>query len=156
MGDRLKRALLEKWQEHLEETVDRSMFSAIYLRSSKSQLILQDIGAPWSCGVQLWGVISSTILRAGEWHPSCQDCGSLTQGKSQIDRPTGIRVNVEDTAMALSSCSCANAVPGWPPATPVTGECDTQDGLKPLLLHPWERCSNAQLRGQLQAHCNSR
>lgn len=61
MGDRLKRALLEQWQEHLEETVDRSMFSAIYLRSSKSQLILQDVGAPWSCGirprfgVQLWG-----------------------------------------------------------------------------------------------------
>lgn len=131
MGDRPKRALLEQWQEHLEETVDRSMFSAIYLRRGKSQLILQDIGAPWSCGVgrrlgvQLWGAISSTILRAGKWHPSCQNCGSLTQGKSQIDRPIGIRVNVEDTAMALSSCSCANAVPGWPPATPVTGECDT-------------------------------
>lgn len=25
----------------------------------------------------------------------------------------------------LSSSSCVNAIPGWPPATPVTRECDT-------------------------------
>lgn len=63
------------------------------LRSSKSQLNLQEVGDHVSLStLELGGQaqagasavgepVSSTILRAGGWHPSCQNCGDLTQGK---------------------------------------------------------------------------